>query len=177
MTTTTRRVDYDQIAHLYDEPGRDFAPDADLLRFVRRRAAAERSFLRILDTGCGTGKQLTADRRRLPDLLMVGLDLFHGMLEQARQRCPTVDWVQGDSTHPPFPDASFDYITNQFSYPHVDDKLRLIAEMYRLLKPGGRFAITNIDPWSMRDWIIYRYFPAARTRDLAENALAHIRTR
>jgi ubiquinone/menaquinone biosynthesis C-methylase UbiE len=168
MTTTTRRVDYDQVAPLYDEPSRDFGPDPDLLRFLKLRPAAGLSSLRILDTGCGTGKQLAANRLKLPDLPMVGLDLFHGMLEQARKRCPAVDWVQGDGSRLPFPDRSFDYITNQFSYPHVPDKPALFSEIYRLLKPGGRFVIMNIDPFAMTDWIIYRYFPASKTRDFAD---------
>ena len=168
MPSTTRKVDYDQIAHLYDEPGRDFEPDPDLLRFLKRRARLDLSSLRVLDMGCGTGKQLTADHARLPGLRLAGLDLFHGMLEQARKRCAAIDWVQADSTHPPFPDLSFDYITNQFSYPHISDKVQLIRETYRILKPGGQFAITNIDPWSMPGWVLYRFFPAALARDLAD---------
>jgi SAM-dependent methyltransferase len=99
---------------------------------------------------------------------LVGLDLFHGMLEQARNRCVIANWVQGDSVCPPFADASFDYITNQFSYHHIPDKTRLVSETYRLLKPGGRFAITNLDPWSMHGWILYRYFPASHLCDLAD---------
>lgn len=166
MPSTTRRVDYDQIAHLYDEPGRDFDPDLALLDYLRQHS--DTPVCRVLDMGCGTGKQLTADRAALPGLELVGLDLFHGMLSQARRRCAQVAWIQGDSTSPPFSDASFDYITNQFSYHHIHDKIHLIFETFRLLKPGGRFAVTNLDPWSMEGWIVYRYFPAARACDLAD---------
>lgn len=168
MPLTTRRVDYDQIAPLYDEPGRDYDPDPDLSRFLKRKSRKAFSALRLLDTGCGTGKQLAADRAAFDGLALVGLDLFHGMLQQARRRCAAVGWIQGDCMRPPFADASFDYITNQFSYHHVPDKVRLISETYRILKPGGRFVITNLDPWSMRDWIVYRYFPTSRECDLAD---------
>lgn len=166
MTSTTRRVNYDQIAHLYDEPGRDFNPDPDLLHYLRQHPGT--GVCRVLDMGCGTGKQLAANHAAVPALQLVGLDLFRGMLDHARKRCPTANWVQGDSMRPPFPDASFDYITNQFSYHHIPDKIRLLSETYRLLKPGGRFAITNLDPWSMNGWIVYRYFPASRRCDLAD---------
>ncbi len=166
MPITARRVDYDLIARLYDEPGRDFAPDPDLLYCVR--AHSPRASFRVLDMGCGTGKQLAADRLALPAVQLAGLDLFYGMLEQAHKRCAAVDWVQGDSMRPPFADASFDYITNQFSYHHIPDKIQMISETYRLLKPGGRFAVTNLDPWSMDDWIVYRYFAASHACDLAD---------
>ncbi len=166
MPLTTRRVDYDRIAALYDEPGRDFEPDPVLLRYLERRP--DTTGCRVLDMGCGTGKQLAADHVTRPALQVVGLDLFHGMLEQARTRGAALDWVQGDSMCAPFADSSFDYISNQFSYHHIPDKIRLISETYRLLKPGGRFAITNLDPWSMNDWIVYRYFPASLACDLAD---------
>ena len=163
-----QRVNYDEIAHVYDEPLRDHDLDSNLLGFLGERPALRPSGIRVLDTGCGTGKQLTADRQAYPDGLMVGLDLSRGMLLQARRRCPTVAWVQGNSTRPPFKDASFDYITNQFSYHHVPDKPRMIAEISRVLSPGGRFVVTTIDPWSMPGWIVYTYFPAARQRDFED---------
>ncbi len=163
-----QRVNYDDIAHLYDEPLRDYDVDAHLVGWLDERPARRTSGVRVLDTGCGTGKQLSANRQAFPDELMVGLDLFHGMLRQARRRCPAVVWVQGNSTRPPFKDASFDYITNQFSYHHVPDKPRMIAEIGRVLSPGGRFVVTTIDPWSMSGWIVYTYFPAARQRDFED---------
>jgi SAM-dependent methyltransferase len=118
--------------------------------------------------GCGTGKQLTANHSKFPEMPMIGMDLFHGMLQQARKRSVMINWIQGDSANPPFVDCAFDYITNQFSYHHVQDKTRMIAETYRILKPGGQFVITNLDPWSMAGWIVYTYFPKSRQRDFAD---------
>jgi SAM-dependent methyltransferase len=118
--------------------------------------------------GCGTGKQLTANHHRFPDVQMIGLDLFHGMLEQARRRSKDIQWMEGDSAAPPFTMNSFDYITNQFSYHHVQDKNRMITSVFRILKPNGRFVITNLDPWSMPKWIVYMYFPTSRERDLCD---------
>jgi SAM-dependent methyltransferase len=87
------------------------------------------------------------------------------MLRVAQARSMAVAWLQGDSARPPFQSSSFDYITNQLSYHHTQDKAAMIGEVYRLLKPGGRFVLTNIDPWSMAGWAIYRFFPAAQERD------------
>lgn len=168
MTYSSQRVNYDQIAHLYDEPGRDYDADPNLVEFLHERVDLQSPPVHILDTGCGTGKQLTADRNRFPEVQMIGLDLFHVMLEQARRRCVSIQWIQGDITNPPFTHNSFDYITSQFSYHHVQDKNRLMISMFRILKPKGQFVITNLDPWSMAGWGVYTFFPAARQRDLAD---------
>lgn len=168
MTSATHRVNYDLIAHLYDEPGRDYDIDPHLVQFLSERTNPPGSRIRILDMGCGTGKQLTANHQKFPEMQMVGLDRFHGMLEQAKKRCALVHWLQGDSANPSFDDCSFNYITNQFSYHHVQDKIGLITATYRILKPKGRFIITNLDPWAMPEWIVYRYFPSARQRDLSD---------
>lgn len=162
---TPYRIDYDRIAHLYDEPARDHDADANLRQFLDQRPWLDPAQIAVLDMGCGTGKQLAVDRQYFPGAFLVGLDYFLGMLRQAQRRDPGILWVQGDSAAPPFPTASFDYITNQFSYPHVRDKPSMMAATFRLLKPGGRFVMTNIDPWSMPGWILYRYFPAAQSRD------------
>jgi len=165
MDLHSQRVDYDLIANLYDEPGRNYDADPQLIEFLAQKGIQEPH---ILDMGCGTGKQLAADHEKFPELQMIGLDLFHGMLFQAYKRCKAITWIQGDSTNPPFGDNRFDYITNQFSYHHVQSKPRLVAETYRILKPGGRFVITNLDPWSMAGWIVYNYFPTSWKRDLSD---------
>jgi len=165
MAASTQRVNYDLIAHLYDEPGRNYDADSNLIDLLQQTSNSQ---VRILDMGCGTGKQLAANHKLFPELQTIGLDLFHGMLLQAQKRCNKIIWIQGDNTKLPFKNDSFDYVTNQFSYHHLQNKLRLFAETYRILKPGGQFVITNLDPWSMAGWIVYQYFPASWERDLSD---------
>ena len=159
------RVDYDKIAHHYDERYRDHGVDAHLLAFLDGRRNVAPATQRILDVGCGTGKQLAANRQHLPGVTMVGVDRFEGMLRIARQRCPEVAWIQGDGAALPLSSQTFDYATSQFSYPHVRNPSRLLEEVFRTLRTGGRFVMTNIDPWSMTGWAVYRYFPEALTLD------------
>ena len=168
MDTSKQRVNYDMIAHLYDEPERDYEADQYLVDFLMEKTDSPPPVFRILDMGCGTGKQLAATYDKFPELLMVGLDFFYGMLQQAQKRSGVINWMQGDSANLPFTNNAFDYITNQFSYHHVQDKKGMISESYRILKPGGRFVITNLDPWSMFNWIIYTFFPASKKRDLSD---------
>src|SRR5262245_24068772 len=98
-------------------------------------------------------------------MILAGLDLFGGMLKIAQKRGPGVAWVQGDSANIPFATKTFHYACSQFAYAHFLKKAQMIQELYPVLKPGGRFVMVNIDPWSMENWAIYRYFPAARELD------------
>ena len=159
------RLDYDAIAAIYDEPLRDHVADRHLVEFVDTRRATPERRLRVLDIGCGTGKQIAANRTRFHDVMMLGVDRFQGMLRIARDRCPRACWVQGDGAALPVVGGSFDYVTSQFSYQHVRRTPQLLGEIFRALTRGGRFVMTNIDPWSMPGWLVYRYFPEALALD------------
>ena len=161
-THSPRQVDYDAIAHLYDaQPYRDKTPDPALLAVYQSTPPTA-----ILDLCCGTGNQLIANCSHLPGALMVGLDLSHGMLLQARSKSQDIHWVQADSTAPPFADHSFDYISHQFAFHHIHDKPSAARAIFRLLRPGGRLVMINLHPHTMHGWLYYRYFPSALTRDL-----------
>jgi len=157
------RIDYDRIAHLYDDSRRDHPLDERLVAFVA--ASPWPSAVRVLDVGCGTGKQLASNRVAFPRMVLVGVDVSAQMLRVAQARAPDVTWIRGDGQSLPLAPASFDYVTNQFSYPHVPDKRRLVHEIFRVMRPGGRFVLVNIDPWAMPDWAIYRYFAGTRALD------------
>jgi SAM-dependent methyltransferase len=170
------RVDYDQIAHLYDEPIRAHAVDQRLLSYLSQRSDLDRDEVRVLDVGCGTGKQLVANRAELPRAMLVGVDRFRGMLRIAASGGGGIGWVQADGARLPLATASFDYATNQFSYHHIADQPSFVREMFRVLRPGGRFVLTNIDPWSMLDWAIYQYFPEALEQDQRDFVTAEAMT-
>jgi ubiquinone/menaquinone biosynthesis C-methylase UbiE len=168
-TSRQMRVQYDQIAHLYDaQPYRQKAVDPQVLAFLRAHPSVAESGLAVLDLGCGTGNQLVANRAALPQALLAGVDLSYGMLTQARRKAQDILWVQADSSYCPFPEAHFDIITNQYALHHVGDKHATLTAVWRLLRAGGRFVCTNIAPHEMDGWLYYRYFPAARSVDLRD---------
>ena len=161
-----RRVNYDEIADRYDDTRREPTVDRNLLRFLKeRQEAPEQTSARVLDIGCGTGRQLALNRSQCPNAVLLGIDVSAAMLEIARRRCPSAHWLHGDGAALPLRTGSVVYATSQFSYAHIRRQKAFLTEVLRVLHPGGRLAITSIDPWSMPGWLYYRYFPAAQALD------------
>jgi SAM-dependent methyltransferase len=163
------RTNYDTIAEFYDRnPIRRKDVDTDLLDWLTLPGATSPEDCIIADVGCGTGNQLAANRSRYPAMPMIGIDLSIGMLRKARSKEPSIAWVQGSGDCLPIASGSIDYLTNQFSYHHVADQAALFAEFFRVLKPGGRFVLTDIDPRRMTHRSFYGYFPESLDRDLKD---------
>ncbi|HEV8247425.1 MAG TPA: methyltransferase domain-containing protein, partial [Polyangiaceae bacterium] len=161
-----RRVDYDRIGRRYDdETVRQREADPKLIEYLSAHESADGEGLAMLDIACGTGIQLLANGKRFPALKMQGLDLSAAMLEAARAKRPDIEWLQGDASKLPFSDASFDYVSSQFCFHHFSDKAAVLAEIERVLRPGGRYVMLNMVPWRMRDWEVYEYFPEAFALD------------
>jgi 2-polyprenyl-6-hydroxyphenyl methylase/3-demethylubiquinone-9 3-methyltransferase len=97
----------------------------------------------VLDVGCGGGF-LTLELAR-HGVTTIGLDYSHSSLEAARERaqreapgCP-VTYVHGDAYTLPFGSESFAAVTCMDFLEHVSEPERVIAEISRVLKPGGHF--------------------------------------
>jgi demethylmenaquinone methyltransferase/2-methoxy-6-polyprenyl-1,4-benzoquinol methylase len=97
---------------------------------------------RVLDACCGTGDLAVAAERE--GGIVTGLDFSPAMLERARRKSETVDWVEGDLLALPFQDESFDAATVGFGVRNVGDLDRAIGELRRVLRPRGRLAILEI---------------------------------
>jgi len=103
----------------------------------------------VLDAGCGTGLLLEQEALAVgPEGRVEGVDYSEDMLEQARQRCadlPQVGFHQGSVETLPYEDASFDALSCTQCLLYVDELDRALAELYRVLKPGGRIAVLETD--------------------------------
>jgi demethylmenaquinone methyltransferase/2-methoxy-6-polyprenyl-1,4-benzoquinol methylase len=121
-------------------------------RRLAARACLENTPQKILDLGCGTG-DLSVNIARLAtkDVAITGLDYSLPMLEKARQKAlqagVKMEFIEGDATGLPFPDASFDTVGISFAFRNLTYKnplgLNHLAEVYRVLKPGGRYVIVE----------------------------------
>ena len=133
---------FDRIAPAYDAMNRVMTVGLDQ-RW--RRLAVELAVQpgdRVLDACCGTGDlALEAERQGGQ---VVGLDFSERMLERARRKSQTVEWLHGDLLALPFEDGSFDAATVGFGVRNVADLELGLRELRRVLRPGGRLAILEI---------------------------------
>jgi len=136
------RTMFDRISPVYDAMNRTMTIGLDQ-RWRRLTAeAVVQPGDRVLDACCGTGDLALAAQRA--GGRVTGLDFSERMLERARRKAPEVEWVQGDALALPFEDASFDAATVGFGVRNLDDLERGLAELRRVLRPGGRVGILEI---------------------------------
>jgi ubiquinone/menaquinone biosynthesis C-methylase UbiE len=100
---------------------------------------------RILDAGCGTGRNLAA--LLAAGAQPCGIDFSPGMLAVARQKFPALTLLQADLQERfPFPDAGFDAVLCALIGEHLSDLRALNAEVFRVLKAGGRYVFSVYHP-------------------------------
>jgi ubiquinone/menaquinone biosynthesis C-methylase UbiE len=141
------RPRYDGLAEWYDAEIRQ-GPAADVT------ATALQSLIRLLgsgpgkclDVGCGTGIAL-------PELSklhwsVVGVDISADQLRIAREKATgsDVELLEADASHLPFPSASFDAVVSMLTHSDLDDPQRAFAEVYRVLRPSGKFVYVGTHP-------------------------------
>ncbi len=94
---------------------------------------------RVLEIGCGAGSLWSENRERIPSGWSLTLaDLSAGMLDQARRSLDLGRFAALDAMALPFSDAHFDAVIANHMLYHVPDRPRALAEIRRVLKPGGR---------------------------------------
>lgn len=90
-----------------------------------------------LDIGCSSGFLLRDLRHRLPKATVIGADVLRPPLERLAASLPGVPLLQFDLRDCPLPDASIDLVTALNVLEHIDDDARAMAQIARILRPGG----------------------------------------
>jgi demethylmenaquinone methyltransferase/2-methoxy-6-polyprenyl-1,4-benzoquinol methylase len=142
LTPAAVEAMFDRISPVYDPMNRLMTAGLD--RRWRRLTvgAAVRPGDRVLDACCGTG-DLALEAQRAGGRV-TGLDFSERMLERARRKSAGVEWVRGDMLALPFSDGSFDAVTVGFGIRNVADLEAGLAELARVLRPGGRLGCLEI---------------------------------
>ena len=136
-------------------PYYDFAVQLTTLGQARRlrRLTVDQALIRpgdrVLDVGCGTGAVTLLVKQRAEHGKVYGIDPAPEMIAVARKKAARkrldIDFRMAVIESLPFPDASIDVITSSLMMHHLPDSLKArgLAEIYRVLKPGGRLLIAD----------------------------------
>jgi len=154
---------FDEVAPGYERTNVAMSLGNDpLWRIATVRAIDPKPGERILDVATGTG--VVAARIQRTGATVVGLDFSAGMVAEARRKHPKIEFVEGDAQKLPFGDDTFDAVTISFGLRNVEDPKLALAEMYRVLKPGGRLVICE---FSKPQRAVFRLGYAAYLRTVA----------
>lgn len=111
-------------------------------------ACAVSKDMKVLDVACGPG--IVACELARIGAHVTGIDLTPAMIEQARLRADnmgvTVAYHIGNALHLPFPADSFDRVVTRYSFHHMQDPAKVLAEMVRVCRPNGRIIVIDATP-------------------------------
>lgn len=144
-------VDYTVFSESYDQE-KGYNPDADLGLGcgIPTQFASIKAGDHVLDLGSGAGNDCFVARALVGETGEVtGLDFTEAMLEKARNNTEklgfqNVKFVQGDIEDMPLPDNQYDVIVSNCVLNLVPDKNKAFAQMYRVLKNGGHFCVSDV---------------------------------
>ena len=117
-----------------------FSPVTALAINPLLKAAQVRSGATLLDVATGPGS-LALEAKKL-GMIWTGVDLSPGMIQLAEKSNPGIAFRVADVEHLPFADASFDGVVCNFGLGHFPYPETSVAECVRVLKPGGRIALS-----------------------------------
>ena len=124
--------------------------------------------MQVLDVCCGPGMLAAGALKRGAEA--IGLDFSVEAVELARRLVPNGRFQQGDAQALPFPAASFDAVLCGYGVMHLPEPAAALREMLRVLRPGGRAALSVWDAPGFGFTLVYE---AVRARGSMEVALPH----
>jgi SAM-dependent methyltransferase len=124
----------------YEDTAAQLAPASEAAVAALDLAGSEQ----VLDLACGTGNAALLARRA--GAVVTGLDASPRLLEVARERVPEARFIHGDAARLPFDDGRFDAAVSVFGLIFARPGEAAAAEIARVVRPGGRVAITTWPP-------------------------------
>jgi ubiquinone/menaquinone biosynthesis C-methylase UbiE len=150
--------------------------DQELARLKRRSALFLDTFVsdlrkagagegaKILDLACGQGVRTALLAQSIPNCEVIGADSSEAMLASAREHAgvpgpKNLSFRKMRAEQLDFPDCSIDLVYARFLFQHLRDRKKVLSEIHRVLKPGGKIVIEDVD----RDLAVFHPEPARWT--------------
>jgi tRNA (cmo5U34)-methyltransferase len=137
--------------------------------------------VKILDLGCGTGKELSFIFQKVPNAKITAVDLSEGMLKKLMERYPSyleqIQIVQESYLTMPFQESYFDYVISVYTMHHFtpDVKRALYKKIKRALKPKGKYIEgDSVVELEKEKFLMDRYNETLESIGSEENDLFHI---
>ncbi|MEA5463599.1 class I SAM-dependent methyltransferase [Leptothoe sp. PORK10 BA2] len=150
MVEVVVQQQYDHLAKIYDQRWHSYVTNT--LNFLKQWAQISPQAI-VLDVACGTGEFERLLLQDHPNQQIVGIDISAEMLTMAKRKLQpyaSVSFHQVSVTAIPFANEAFDYVICASSFHYFDTPLDALAEMKRVLKPGGKLIILD---WCKDFWL------------------------
>jgi len=158
------------LERLHEELSRTHCLDVWTRRAMLERLGTLAREATVIDIGCASGYLLQDLHHSAPDITLIGLDLLDSGLRKAHAALPQALLLQGDACALPLVDASVDAVVSANLLEHVPDDERALAEIRRVLRPGGRAVL--VVPLGPGNYDYYDRF-VGHERRYARGELAH----
>ena len=147
-----RRLDKQSVARSFSRAADTYDSVAQLQRDVAGSLLAALPTLAndavVMDLGCGTGYCLPVLREQYGEISLIGADLAEGMVHYAatHQSAVATHWLCADAENLPLADSSVDLVISSLAIQWCEDPAAVMAEVFRVLRPGGRLLFTTLGP-------------------------------
>jgi malonyl-CoA O-methyltransferase len=153
-TTPQQLLDKQAVRRSFDRSAPHYDHSAVLQHEIAKRLLERLDYIRlqphrILDLGCGTGRETKALAQRYPCASTIGIDFSSAMLKCAQQQAssiPKIEWICADIEQVPLADDCVDLIISNATLQWANDIGSTFHEWWRILRPGGLLLLTTFGP-------------------------------